>query len=300
MAPSHLTPSGQFQPRIIKCNCKNSKCLKLYCECFRNGRYCKGCNCKNCQNTEEFEDLRQKAIKSIKHRNPNAFKPRIAVANQDKKLIHTKGCSCKKSGCNKKYCECFLNGVYCTEMCKCSGCKNCDPKFNGKKHQHQPTEIPQPKKHTKKVITRGKKIQPEPSKPKTYNQNIPISTAELKKFEQTSEYGGVVIPNVSHQGSHYEPDQHSAKKYDLYSPIKGYFNSKFQEDEILGKRQPFEQLQMDDLVNKRLKSIQNSTSKRGKENIEDEFQVDLKHSSTGQGSHSKRFSSRIRTMKLQF
>ena len=34
----------------IKCNCKNSKCLKLYCECFRAGHYCGGCNCINCRN----------------------------------------------------------------------------------------------------------------------------------------------------------------------------------------------------------------------------------------------------------
>jgi hypothetical protein len=25
------------------CNCKNSRCLKLYCECFASGRYCDGC-----------------------------------------------------------------------------------------------------------------------------------------------------------------------------------------------------------------------------------------------------------------
>src|SRR4051794_13260825 len=33
-----------------QCNCKNSRCLKLYCECFASGAYCEGCNCKNCFN----------------------------------------------------------------------------------------------------------------------------------------------------------------------------------------------------------------------------------------------------------
>ena len=37
------------------CNCKYSKCLKLYCECFSSGEYCIDCNCANCYNKLEFE-----------------------------------------------------------------------------------------------------------------------------------------------------------------------------------------------------------------------------------------------------
>jgi hypothetical protein len=35
------------------CNCKNSKCLKLYCECFASGEYCRDCNCVGCENTAQ-------------------------------------------------------------------------------------------------------------------------------------------------------------------------------------------------------------------------------------------------------
>jgi len=34
-----------------KCNCKKSKCLKLYCECFAGGAFCHACSCQSCQNT---------------------------------------------------------------------------------------------------------------------------------------------------------------------------------------------------------------------------------------------------------
>jgi len=43
-----LAPRKKRNP----CNCKRSKCLKLYCECFAAELFCDGCNCVNCNNTE--------------------------------------------------------------------------------------------------------------------------------------------------------------------------------------------------------------------------------------------------------
>ncbi len=38
-------------PMRVKCNCKKSKCLKLYCDCFAAGLGCApDCNCFSCEN----------------------------------------------------------------------------------------------------------------------------------------------------------------------------------------------------------------------------------------------------------
>ena len=106
-------PSKQFY-----CKCRNTNCLKLYCDCFSRGEYCLGCGCLDCKNVPEHEEERRIAINEVIERNPNAFHRMEGMP------VVRRACNCKKSGCQKKYCECYSNGFGCTAQCNCDNCLN--------------------------------------------------------------------------------------------------------------------------------------------------------------------------------
>jgi len=102
------------------CSCKKSKCLKLYCECFANGINCQGCSCSGCYNTKDHEEEILKAKEAISEKNPMGSKRHFPESTE----IATVSCNCSRSGCLKKYCQCFKSGKKCGTGCNCSGCKN--------------------------------------------------------------------------------------------------------------------------------------------------------------------------------
>ena len=70
-------PSSAGLKKKVSCNCKKTRCLKLYCDCFAAGEYCKDCNCKDCANLVENEEERQISVQILREKNPTAFKPKL-------------------------------------------------------------------------------------------------------------------------------------------------------------------------------------------------------------------------------
>jgi len=76
--------SEKSQKKTIKCcNCKKSKCLKLYCECFSSSVYCtEACNCSGCYNRPEYEKDRKDAMLQLKSKNYFAFQKKGIVSEE--------------------------------------------------------------------------------------------------------------------------------------------------------------------------------------------------------------------------
>ena len=92
----------------ICCTCTKTNCIKKYCACYSNGKFCDGCECINCMNTSK-----NKKEKENENRNRN-------ILNYENNVI----CNCTKSNCLKKYCECYKLGKECGTLCRCIGCAN--------------------------------------------------------------------------------------------------------------------------------------------------------------------------------
>ena len=98
LAPRDSAVSPQNSPGQA-CNCKKSKCLKLYCDCFSSGTTCgSSCKCQNCQNEDPNGAARALSMRNIVRRNPYAFKPKVRDFGGARLCLVVLGCDVPISG----------------------------------------------------------------------------------------------------------------------------------------------------------------------------------------------------------
>lgn len=109
----------------------------IYSSNQQQNQYLKNINNNNYINKKEFENIKNKNIE-IQNLNNNEKGAFSLFKNYDNKIINNNSsyiknelgeqnnkihCTCKKTRCVKKYCECYSNKVFCYN-CKCENCEN--------------------------------------------------------------------------------------------------------------------------------------------------------------------------------
>lgn len=129
----------KYKPVLAKvskicCGCKKSNCKKSYCNCFKFNVPCNSkCGCSGCDNNETFKSKPvidsftslQNNEKTIQHGVKSNYVEELkAIQGRDSIPQTSIGCNCRKSFCQKKYCDCFSKNVKCTAACRCFSCCN--------------------------------------------------------------------------------------------------------------------------------------------------------------------------------
>nr|XP_034917701.1 protein tesmin/TSO1-like CXC 2 isoform X3 [Populus alba] len=106
-----------------RCNCKKTRCLKRYCDCFAAGIYCaETCACQGCFNRPEYEDTVLEARQQKESHNPLAFAPKIVQHVTEFHAINVMQACLRRPQAN----------VGCSNACRCEGCKN----IHGRKEEY--------------------------------------------------------------------------------------------------------------------------------------------------------------------
>jgi hypothetical protein len=79
---------------VVRCNCKKSRCMKMYCDCFKAQGFCgHACSCQGCSNKEDNAKAVLEARGSILARNPHAFEEKIVAVDEGVNVVGPLGAS---------------------------------------------------------------------------------------------------------------------------------------------------------------------------------------------------------------
>jgi hypothetical protein len=158
---------GEVRRTEKGCRCGRTKCLKQYCACFRiDARCTPDCHCTDCRNDGRHEEERMMAVRLIRLNDPQAFKGTdlqlddVVVKTPRGTEKTVRGCRCRRSKCQKKYCECFGAGLRCSDNCICEDCEN----GNEPGAQHKPRPAAAPAKGKGKAVPSSSARPPVPPK----------------------------------------------------------------------------------------------------------------------------------------
>lgn len=116
--------SDKRAKRRVSCNCKNSSCVKMYCECFRESNSCRPhCKCKDCKNIHN-NDVQTRVPAAIR-RQSNEMSTRIDRDRTSSELsTKSQLFRCRRPQCQEGHCNCRNNRLYCKSSYRRAKCSN--------------------------------------------------------------------------------------------------------------------------------------------------------------------------------
>ena len=115
-------------PARKSCNCRNSRCLKLYCECTAClGNIALPAIARAATTIQRMTTSASSPFSKHSSAIHRRFALKSAPGRPTLPGVTTRVATARNRGASRSTCECFQAGIACSDQCKCSDCRNRDP-----------------------------------------------------------------------------------------------------------------------------------------------------------------------------